>query len=172
VRRIQVVGTSGSGKSTTAAAVARKLGLPHIELDALHWLPGWEERPLDEFRALVQKAVAADGWVVDGNYNAKVQDLVWPRVDTVVWLDLPRSTVMRQVTVRTFARWLRGEILWGTNRESLRMSLLSRDSLLWYAWSTHARRRASLEQKLAQVPFEVIRLRTRREVDRWLASVG
>jgi adenylate kinase family enzyme len=170
MRRIQVVGTSGSGKSTTGARLAERLGIPFVELDALHWLPGWKERPLEDFRAAVQQAVSAESWVVDGNYRGKVGDLVRARVDTVVWLDLPRTTVMRQVTTRTLARWWRGEVLWGTNRESLRMAL-SPDSILWWAWSTHARRRASYERELAQVPYQVVRLRTRKEVDRWLERI-
>lgn len=166
-----MVGTSGSGKSTVAAALARRLGVPHVELDALHWLPGWQERPKDEFRARLTEALAGDGWVVDGNYGGRGRDLVWERCDTVLWLDLPRSTVMGQVARRTFARWWSGELLWGTNRESLRMTLASRDSILWWAWSTHGRRRAEYAALLAEPrPFRVVRLRTRAEVDAFVAS--
>ncbi|MEQ1505679.1 MAG: AAA family ATPase [Myxococcota bacterium] len=171
MRRIHVIGTSGTGKSTVGAALAGRLGVPFVELDALHWLPGWTTRPPDELRRLLTDATAGDGWVVDGNYGAWVRELLWPRVDAVVWLDLPRRTALRQVTTRTFGRWWRRELLWGTNRESLRMSLLSRESILWWTWSTHARRRAGYAVLLADPPFEVIRLRTRAEVDRWLASV-
>lgn len=154
-----------------AAALARHLGVAHIELDALHWLPGWTERPVDDFRVLLTEALAADGWVVDGNYGDQARDLVWARVDTVVWLDLPRSTVMRQVIGRTFGRWWRGELLWGTNREDLGKTLLSWDSVVWWAWSTHARRRAEYEALLAKAPFTVVRLTGRAEVDRWLAEL-
>lgn len=172
MRRVQVVGTSGSGKSSVAAALALRLGVPHIELDALHWLPGWTERPVAEFRAALAEQLETDGWVVDGNYGNQARDLVWARVDTVLWLDLPRSTVLRQVSMRTFRRWWRSELLWGTNREELRKTLLGRDSILWWAWSTHARRRAEYEVLLATVPFRVVRLRSRAEVERWLASLG
>jgi adenylate kinase family enzyme len=94
VRRVSVVGNSGSGKSTVAAALAAALGVPHLELDGVFHQPGWEPLPADSFRAVVAAAVAGDGWVLDGNYSA-VRDLVWARADTVVWLDLPRRTVMR-----------------------------------------------------------------------------
>jgi adenylate kinase family enzyme len=172
MRRVHVVGTSGSGKSTVAAALARRLGVPHVELDALHWLPGWQERPVAEFRAHLSAALVQSGWVVDGNYAAQSRDLVWAAVDTVVWLDLPRRTVMRQVVQRTARRWLRREQLWGGNRESLRKTLLSRDSVVWWAWSTHARRRTEYGQALRSVPFRVIHLRSRAEVDQWLATVS
>jgi len=48
MQRINVVGTSGSGKTTVARRAAEALGVPFVELDALHWEPGWQEAP-DEF---------------------------------------------------------------------------------------------------------------------------
>jgi adenylate kinase family enzyme len=74
MRRVHVVGTTGSGKSTVGAALAARLGVAHVELDALHWLPGWKERPNEEFQALVEQALTADGWVFDGNYGAAAAD--------------------------------------------------------------------------------------------------
>lgn len=172
MRRVHVVGTSGSGKTTVAAAIAGRLGVPHVELDALHWLPGWQERPREEFRARLSEVTALDGWVVDGNYRVRAGDLLWGRADTVVWLDLPRWTVLRQVTARTFRRWWTGEVLWGTNRERLSTALFTRDSILWWAWTTYDRRRREYEAALAHVPFRVHRLRSRAEVDAFLAALG
>lgn len=42
VDRILVYGVTGSGKSTVAARIARRTGLPLVEVDELTWLPGWE----------------------------------------------------------------------------------------------------------------------------------
>ncbi len=86
VRRIAVIGTSGSGKTTTARTLAGRLRLLHVELDALHWDAGWSMAPLAVFRERVAQALAGDAWVVDGNYG-KVRDLIWPRAELLVWLD-------------------------------------------------------------------------------------
>ena len=39
MQRVSVIGVTGSGKTTLAAALAAKLQVPYIELDALHWEP-------------------------------------------------------------------------------------------------------------------------------------
>ncbi len=116
---MSVVGNSGSGKSTLARALAAELGVAHIELDAIYHQPGWQPLPAADFRARVDAATATGGWVVDGNYSA-VRDLIWARADTVVWLDLPRHAVMRQVIWRTLRRAMLRAELWNGNRERWR----------------------------------------------------
>lgn len=172
--RIHVVGTSGAGKSTVARRLAAACGVPHIELDALHWLPGWVERDRDEFRELLQARLRAPAWVVDGNYLNRARDLLWEHATTIVWLDLPRHEVMWQVTERTLRRWWRKEKLWGGNEERLRVALLDpEDSILWWAWKSHGVRRREYAELLRQPRAqEVIVLRSRREVDEWLRHLG
>ena len=79
-----------------AAALARRLEVPHVELDAIFHQPGWTELEPGEFRSRVGERVGDPGWVVDGNYSS-VQDLVWARADSVVWLDLPLPVVAGRV---------------------------------------------------------------------------
>lgn len=138
--RVVVVGCSGSGKTTFARQLAQRLGAPHIELDALHWLPNWVPRPTDEFQALVAQAVSQEQWVTDGNYRA-VRDLVWSRATAVVWLNYTFPTVFGRVLRRTLRRTLTHEELYMGNHESLRRSFLSRDSILWWVITTFRRRR-------------------------------
>src|SRR5262245_7432020 len=115
-RRINVVGTTGAGKTTTARQIACRLGLPHVELDALHWDANWTEAPLAIFRERVAQALAGDAWVVDGNYT-KARDLVWSRVELVVWLDYSWPRILWQLLWRTLRRTLLREELWSGNRE-------------------------------------------------------
>ena len=170
MRRVNVVGTSSAGKSTLARALARRLGVPCIELDALHWEPNWVEAPNEVMRERVRSAIGADAWVVDGNYSA-VRDLVWARADTVVWLDLPLRTILARFAVRTTRRVRRREELWSGNRERI-SNLLGRDSLLWWILSTYRRRRRDYPSLLAAHPhITAIRLRSAREATAWLAGV-
>lgn len=136
MRRISVVGNSGSGKSTVAAELAGRLGVPWLELDSIFHMPGWTPRPVDEFRAEVDAFTSGDGWVVDGNYSA-VRELVWSRSDTVVWVDPPRATVMRRLAARTLRRMATGAELWNGNRERFRFLFTKDESILRWAWVKH-----------------------------------
>jgi adenylate kinase family enzyme len=162
VRRISVVGNSGSGKSTLAAALAVALAIPHLELDGVFHQAGWQPLPRPDFRAAVADFAAADAWVIDGNYSA-VQDLVWARADTVVWLDPSRARVMRQLVPRTLLRLVHRSELWNGNRESW-TSLFRADpekSILRWAWTQHARTRDRYQRAQADpanAHLEFIRL--------------
>jgi hypothetical protein len=169
MERINVVGTSCSGKTTLALAVARRLDLACVELDALFWGPAWEPVPPDVFRSRVADAIAADRWVLDGGYST-VRPLIWERADTVVWLDYPMGTVLGRWARRTAARIRDGREFWpGTgNRESLRHAL-SRGGLLSWILTTHRqRRRTMLAQLDARPGIQGIRLRSPSEAERWL----
>ena len=101
MRRVWVIGISGSGKTTLAAELARRLGVPHIELDAMHHGPDWAEPDLEQFRAEVAAVVAGDGWVVDGGYQRKLGTMVPEAADTLIWLDLPLHVSMLRTTRRS-----------------------------------------------------------------------
>jgi adenylate kinase family enzyme len=172
-RRIVVTGTTGSGKTTLARRLAGHLGVPLIELDALHWGPGWTPAPTDLFHARAAAATAGDGWVVDGNYGA-VRDIVWPRADTVVWLDYPLAVNLWRLARRSLRRGLTREELYSGNRESLREQFLSRDSLFVWALKSHGRRRREYPAQFVRpehAHLAVVRLRSPRATHRWLARV-
>jgi adenylate kinase family enzyme len=138
--RIMVVGTSCAGKTTLARQIADALGVPHIELDALHWGPGWTECPTDEFREAVRSRVSEDRWVVDGNYS-KVSDIVLERATDAVWLNYSFPVVFGRALSRTCRRVITGEELFGGNRETFRNAFLSRDSIPWWVVRTYRWRR-------------------------------
>jgi adenylate kinase family enzyme len=171
-RRVVVVGTSGSGKTTLAREVAGRLALPHVELDALHWGPGWTEPPVEEFRLRVEAALQGESWVADGNYG-KVRDLVWGRAEMLVWLDYGLPLVMARLVRRTLRRVLVREELWNGNRERLREQF-TRDSLWLWALQSHRRHRREYPARFQRPEYchlAVVRLRSPRAAARWLASL-
>ena len=173
MRRINVVGTTGSGKTTVARRAAEALGVPFVELDALHWEPGWQEAPDEILRERVSEATRGSRWVVDGNYG-KVRDIVWGRVDTVVWLDYSFPRIFMRLLWRTLRRGVLREELWSGNRESLTMTL-SKDSILLWAITSYPKNRKRYTNLMSAPEYAHIRFlrhRIPRETEEWLESLS
>ena len=177
LERVIVIGNTGSGKSTLAEELARRLGLPFVELDALFWLPGWTEPEPEAFREQVRAAIEGGRWVIAGNYAGRTQDITWPEAQTVVRLDLGLPLSLWRVTRRSWQRSRSKELLWGTNTETFtkHLKLWSDDSLLRWAVKAHFTHRIRAREerrdpRWAHIDF--VRLRSPREVERWLDSVA
>ncbi len=175
VLRISVVGNSGSGKTTLAAALSAVLDIPHLELDSVFHQPGWVPLDDEEFRRRAAEFAAGERWVTDGNYS-RVQDLIWARADTVVWVDPPRSRVMRRVIWRTLRRAVLRSELWNGNREPWANFLRAdpEQSVIAWAWTRHHPTRRRYERAMtdpANAHLTFIRLRTPGEVTAFIARV-
>jgi adenylate kinase family enzyme len=141
LERIVVVGTSCCGKTVFSRQLAHYLGSPRVELDEFYWAQDWTPKPDSEFRRLVEAAASGPRWVVEGNYG-RVRDILWPRATTIVWLNYGFSTVLVRALGRTLKRIVTKEKLWHGNRESVRRSFFSRESILvWIVTTFHRRRR-------------------------------
>ena len=172
-KRIAVVGSTGSGKTTLAEAIAQSLGLAHVEIDALHWDPGWREADLLVFRERLSEALAGPAWVVDGNY-AKVRDIIWPRADTLIWLELPLTVVLWRLFRRTVRRVVTREELWNGNKETFRGAFFSKDSLLVYVFKSRKKHRQTYPDLFRQPENSHLRLihfRTAAQVKSWLDTL-
>jgi adenylate kinase family enzyme len=171
---VAVVGTSGSGKTTLAQRLAQRLGVPHVELDALNWGPNWTPVPQEEFRIAASRALAGDAWITDGNYQA-VRELVWSRADTVVWLDYALAVVMVRVTWRTIKRSVTRTELWSGNRERFFQAFFGRDSIIWWAFSTYGRRKREypiLFSRPEHAHLRVVRLPSPRAARLWIETLA
>jgi hypothetical protein len=122
----------------------------------------------------VAEAVADETWVADGNYGEQVQELVWSRADTVVWLDYSFARVMWQLLLRTVRRALTHEVLWSGNQESLQRAFLSRDSILLWGLRTYHRRRRQYPERFRNPRWkdiQVVHLTSPTLTDRWLEGL-
>ncbi|MFZ1873495.1 MAG: shikimate kinase [Chania sp.] len=175
--KVNVVGTSGSGKSTVARQLAQKLAVPYIEMDRLYWRPDWQGTDGDEFLARVNAALAeaAAGWVLDGNYT-RTKAIKWREVDWVVWVDYGFCRTLWQAVRRAILRSWRQIELWpGTgNCESFRRSFFSRESILWWTLKTYHRNRRKYLAEMQDTGnrrIRFIRLRSPAETATFLANL-
>ncbi|MEN0614878.1 AAA family ATPase [Klebsiella indica] len=156
--KINVVGTSGVGKSTLARRLAQELSLPYIEMDVLYWLPQWQGTPDDLFFAKLAAATAGPGWVLDGNYN-RSRPVKWRDVDLVVWVDYGFWRTLRQAVSRAVSRAFHQQELWpGTgNRETFRRSFFSRESIILWTLKTWRKNRQRYQADMFDPQYQHIR---------------
>ena len=173
MRRVAVMGGSCSGKTTVSSRLAAVLGVPHIELDALHHDAGWHEAPAEVFQTRVLTAFegAPDGWVADGNYGAKLGSLVLEHADTAVLLDPPFVRTFGRSLRRTLGRTIRREELWNGNREQIR-HVFTRYWIPWWVLGNHRRHAREVPERVAGQPqLDLVILRSDDEVEQWLQSI-
>lgn len=166
-RRVLVAGTSGSGKTTLAGRLAPLLQAPHVEIDGLFHGPSWTRRP--SFEDDVHRFSRDPCWVTEWQYDS-VRTHLADRADLLVWLDLPRFTVMRQVVRRTIVRRLRRQVLWNGNAEPPIWTVFTDpEHIVRWAWTTHGRAAGRVKELAARrSDLPIVRLRSRAEIDHWL----
>ncbi len=180
-RRIHVTGNSCSGKSTLANQLAAALEVPRVELDALNWQPGWvslADTEPEELECRMTVATHGEAWVVSGSYMGFSRKVFWPRVETVVWLDLPRYRLIWRVLIRSWKRWRSKELLWGTNYERFWPNLKvwnREDSLIWWIITQQRRKQQRMHALMGDPAWNhitFIRLGSAAEIDAFGREVG
>lgn len=177
LNRVVVVGCSGSGKTTTAREIARRLGYPHMEMDAVMHDGGWNATPDDVFITRLTEFASQERWVMDGNYTSHgAGDAIWPMADTIVWTDPPKRVVMARVIRRTLKRTITREELWNGLREPL-ANLYKRDpyeNIIVWAWTTYDHVREKYEKAMTDGSWAhatIHRLQTPSETKDFLAEL-
>ena len=167
MRRVLVLGSGGAGKSTFAARLAERVGLPLIHLDAFYWRPGWVETPKEEWTRRVEQLLAGERWVMDGNYGGTLERRL-AAADTVIFLDIPRLTCLARVVRRRlrFHGKTRPDMTPGCPER------LSWDFLRWI-WTYPAERRPRILEQLGMLSSDkrVVILRSSAAAEAFLASL-
>lgn len=162
MKRIAIIGTSCSGKTTLACTLSRILAIPHIELDSLFWKKNWQTEQKKKFREKVSQVVRQDIWIIDGNFSV-VRDIVWEGADTIVWLNYPFHVIILQALVRSIKRIVTKEKLFGDNVESIKQTFFSKNSILYWIILSHWDYKRTYSHLLRNSKKKVIILTSNRE---------
>ena len=168
--KINIVGISGSGKSTFAKKIADKLHHPYIELDSIYWRSDWKHNP--NFLTDLNSSLSANSsYVLDGNY-ASSDHLKWKGIDLVIWLDYSFHLSFYRCLTRTIKRLITKECLWGSNKETI-YNILGKNSILYFMVTHYYKNKKKFENDMvnhSNITF--IRLRTPKEAEAFLQSLN
>jgi adenylate kinase family enzyme len=167
MRRIVIIGPLGAGKSTLALKLGRLLGITVHHLDWLYWGDAWTATPPSEWQALLDRIVAGESWIIDGNFTSSLPERL-AAADTVIYLDMPRFTsTIRATKRRILHRWRRAPGMPGGPRPMFNVQLFR------WIWEFPSQHRPYLLGQLRQpsVADKTIILRGRRDVRRFIRSV-
>lgn len=172
-KRINVVGTTGMGKTTLASSIAEILDIKHVELDSLFWGENWSQTTQKDFIPKVEEELRGESWVVDGNYSF-TRHVIWEKVDTVIFLDYSKIVAIWRVTIRSLRRIITREKIWGKNIETFKGAFLGKDSLFKWLLSTYDRRRKKYLEFMKSDEFaniKFIRFKNPWETREWLKDL-
>ena len=167
------MGTSGSGKTSVARRIAKKLNIPYVELDELFWKPNWTESTDEELFPKLEEALSVDGWVLDGNYTRTIP-IKWKRCRMVVYLDLPFHIVLYRIIKRSLIRGFKNEELWAGNKETVLKHLFTRDSMILWTMKrffTNRKRFAINSKNPEYSHIKFVRLRSKKEIGNFVTQL-
>ena len=98
-KRVAVIGCPGGGKSTFSRALRDRVDLPLYHLDAIYWRDDRTHLSREEFYPLMQKIIAREEWIIDGNYNSTLEWRI-SACDLLIFLDYPTEVCLEGVRAR------------------------------------------------------------------------
>ncbi len=174
-KRINIVGSSGSGKSTFGKKLSSSVGIPYIEMDEIFWGPNWYRPEKEEFYAKIENRITGDSWILDGNYS-KSTHVKWKNVQTVIWLDYPYPRIIFQTIRRAISRIISQQEMWpGTeNKESFRRAFLSKESIILWSLSNLTKVRKKYKRLMKDPEYShinFIRLKSNKHSNKLLENI-
>ncbi len=100
-KKILIIGSPGSGKSTFAKELSKKTGIKLYHIDKLHWYGNWEHVSKEELHIKIEKIVKKDSWIIDGNYSSSLEIRV-KNADTIIYFDYPTYLCLFRLIKRYF----------------------------------------------------------------------
>ena len=167
MRKVLVIGSGGSGKSTFARDMGQLLNIEVIHLDTHYWNSGWVETPKAEWLRTIEELLSRDSWIMDGNYSGTLEVRL-RACDTVIFLDISRPTCLWRVLKRV--------VLYRNNgRPDMTVGCPEKFNLefIRWVWNYPRKTRPKVIRRLSENSEnkKVVRLRSRAEVERFLTSV-
>jgi len=174
-KKLIIIGTTCTGKSTLGKKLEEITKVKWYDLDDFYWLPNWVEKDAAEMIADVKTTILTkDRWIISGNYNSKMKDVIWPEADTIIWLDYTITTIIFRWIKRTIRRVFTREKVCNGNIETFYMAFLNWDNnLLRWIFKTYWKRKEKYSNwnKNQFSRLNWIVLKSQKEYNLWLTKI-
>ncbi len=168
MKRILVIGTSGSGKSTFAQKLSECLRLPFFASDHFYWEPGWKTASPEKVHQQVLDVICQEAWVLDGNFDDE-HEWLWQRADCIIWLDHSLMIILRRIASRNMRWVLTRQPTWSGNQMNMQRAM----SGIRHAVKSYSEKRQNYPKWLPELSDTILyRFQTSHEADVWLQSLN
>jgi len=99
MKRLAIIGSPGSGKTTLSNHLGKKLSLPVIHLDLHFWHKNWQPKNIEKWPQMVEELTSQEKWIIDGDYF-NTMDIRLEAADTIVFLNLPLRVCLWRIIKR------------------------------------------------------------------------
>lgn len=165
-KKILIVGSPGSGKSTFSKKLGTVTNLPVIHLDKEYWLPNWTVPEKQDWLKKLEKIIDEDAWILDGTYLDTL-DMRLRKADLVIFLDYKRllcvnSTIKRELKKKN------------KRRDDMGIGCIEKLDFKFinWVWKFPKVSRPKLLKILSEYPkIKVITFKTRKESKKYLEEI-
>lgn len=99
IYKIIIIGGPGTGKSTLANNLGRKLELPVCHIDGIHHLENWKIRDKKQRDEIILKKIQEPKWIIDGTYTSTLEKRI-EKSDLIIFLDYPTIIKLKNILQR------------------------------------------------------------------------
>lgn len=111
-KRIHIIGSVGSGKTTLAKEISSWLDIPYYELDNVVWIrhkSGDMRRTKQEREEYLKSILQSDNWIIEGIHNEDWVSDCFNSADLILFLDTKYSIRTYRIIMRFLKQKLRIE---------------------------------------------------------------
>ncbi len=159
--RICIIGGSGTGKTTLANNLGKKLNLPVCHIDGIHHLKDWEIRDKDERDKIILNKAKEDKWIMDGTYHSTLEERL-KRADYIIYLDYSSLAQVRGIL---------GRFIKNPGKEKPEIPGCKEQmswNFFWWVVNWRKNKRKTVIDALEKVDSDKVHIfKTRRKLNKW-----